>query len=89
MGEYSYPLSTFIAPEKGLAAANNLQEIQISEPETKYFSNVYTLTFVLRRNKADSASIEATPRPPIDTAVPVLIRYIIVIYPPLQWEDLP
>jgi hypothetical protein len=69
------------------------QGTETSEPETKYFSSVYTLTFVLRQIREIVASTDATAtKPPVgklELVAPVQIKYIVVIYPPLQSEDLP
>jgi hypothetical protein len=92
LGEYSWPLSTFLTPSDVLTSVS-AQGTETSEPETKYFSSVYTLTFVLRQIREIVASTDATAtKPPVgklELVAPVQIKYIVVIYPPLQSEDLP
>jgi hypothetical protein len=87
-GEYSYPLTTFLATNSALVATNSTGT-QMSEPDLKYFANVYTLTFALRPLVDSNNNAGATVTERVTTETPIQIKYIVVVSPPLQSDDLP
>jgi hypothetical protein len=108
-GEYSWKISELLtAQNKG----ENPPGLVEPQPDSKYFSDVYTITLRLKTNRGaenvgfnlTSAQAQQDILAPAQaqkdilasaqtqqdiTAAPVLITYIVVIYPPLQSDELP